>query len=147
MVFTKASAPRPFLRRAVAAAPLPWLLTVGPCCSHYSLFSAAVSDQAIGPSSPGLCLLMFETSHIPTPTPALSYVTPNTRKEDELVLSFPSYLLASACASKHLPFSRSWTWGAVLQQCFCWQRVLRDSSVVLSSPSVNSWYGLCALAS
>lgn len=72
MVFTKASAPQPFPRRDVASARLPWLLAVGSCCSRCSLFSAAMSDQAIGPSTPGLCLLVFELIHT---TPALSSVT------------------------------------------------------------------------
>lgn len=79
MVFTKASPRQPFPRRAVAAAPLPWLLAVGSCCSHYSLFLGAVSDQAISPSTPRLCLLMFESS--PMPTPALSSVTSTKRMQ------------------------------------------------------------------
>lgn len=83
MVFTKASAPQPFSRRAVAAAPLLWLLTVGSRCSHYSVFPAAVSDQAIGPSTPGLCLLLFESS--PIPTPALSSVTSTKRIQGRLL--------------------------------------------------------------
>lgn len=73
MMFAKVSAPQLFPGRAVAAAPLPWLLSLGLHCSHYSLFSAAMSDQAIGPSTPRLCLLMFESS--PIPTPALSSAT------------------------------------------------------------------------
>lgn len=73
IVFTKAFAPQPFMRRAVAAAPHLWLLAVGLCCFPYSLFSAATSDKATAPSIPRLCLLMSESS--PIPAPVLSSVT------------------------------------------------------------------------
>lgn len=128
MVFTKASAAQPFLRRDVASAPLPWLfslLSVLSCpvrSGHRSIYCRAVPAH------------LWKLIHT---TPA-----PNTCKDYEFLLSFLSYLLESACASKHLSISGSWTWGAVLQQHFCWQRVL-DSSVVPSSSCVNSSSGPC----
>lgn len=62
-----------FPRKSRSSCSSPRLLTLGLRCFSYSLFSAAVSDQAIGPSTPRLCLLMFKSS--PVPSPALCSAT------------------------------------------------------------------------
>lgn len=84
-MFTEA--PQPFLSRAVAAAPLPRLLAVGPHCSR-CLCSQLLSDQAISPPTPERWALMFERSPVPTPT--LSSVTSTKHMQGRWIpLVFP----------------------------------------------------------
>lgn len=86
-MFTKGSAPQPFLGRAAAAAPVPTLLAVGSHCARY-LCSQLLSDRAIGPPAPERRALVFESS--PMPAPTLSSVTSAKRVQGRLIpLVFP----------------------------------------------------------
>lgn len=136
MVLTKASTPQAFPRRDAASAALPWLFAVGSCCSHYSLFSAAVSDQAIGPSTAGLCLLMFESSSTPllhqTHAKKINFSCLSHSMSWNLLVPPSTY---PSVGAEH---------GELCYHSGSADRESNDSTVVLSSFSVNSSSGLCA---
>lgn len=128
MVFTKASGPQLFPRRDAASAPLPWLLAVGSCCSHYSVLSCHVRSDHWPIYSRAVLAHVWELIHT---TPALSSITSTKHMQRRWISPvFPILSLGICLCLRAL----SLQWEPNMRSCATTVFLLRESPKTLVLP-------------